>query len=120
MSTTHEVFERWRDAMGHTSDRQTALALGLDPSTITLWKRGRNGSPAVIARMARDLGMDVPTTVIRAHMETVSDRADRAVWTEIASRAQCEGQSLLVVSKSARRRSIVKSALRKATKPSAR
>ena len=83
MSTTHDVYEQWRNAMGHSSDRQTALALGLDPSTITLWKRGRNGSPAVIARMARDLGMDVPTTVIRAHLETVVDLDDRAVWSEI-------------------------------------
>lgn len=87
MSITHKVFERWRDAKGHTSDRQTALALGLDPSTITLWKRGRNGSPAVIARMARDLGLDVPATVIRAHIESVADRHDRAVWTEIANHA---------------------------------
>jgi transcriptional regulator with XRE-family HTH domain len=118
MSTTHEVFELWRDANGLSSDRQTALALGLDPSTITLWKRGRNGSPAVIARMARDLGLDVPTTVIRAHMETVADRADRAVWTEIASRAQSDPQSALAAS--THRRPIGKSALRNSMKPRAR
>lgn len=87
MSTTHELFECWRDANGHTSDRQTAFALGVDPSTITLWKRGRNGSPAVIARMARDLGLDVPATVIRAHIESVANCRDRAVWAEIANRA---------------------------------
>ena len=69
MSATFELYSRWKNAKGHKSDRQGAIALGVSPQTVQFWKDGRNGQPDIIEKMARDLDEDPIKTILAAYAE---------------------------------------------------
>ena len=56
MSVTWRLFERWMAEKGIRSERAGMLALGLSHTAAQHWKNGKNGTAAIIERMARDLG----------------------------------------------------------------
>lgn len=85
MSATFELFTRWRSAKGFTTDAEAARYLRIHVSTITPWKlHGRNGSPAVIERMAKDLGEDPVPTILKAFSEAARDAEDRKTLGRLA------------------------------------
>lgn len=86
MSATYDLFLRWKAHKAFPSDRKAMLALKLDPSAITPWKEGRNGSLAVIERMAKDLGEDPVPTIMRAWEETLPLEPDKRVARRVAKR----------------------------------
>lgn len=97
MSATHALFLRWKAQKAFPSDRQAALALGLDPSSVTLWKGGRNGSLPVIERMANDLGEDYVPIVMAVFLETARDEPERKAWRRLAKRLATGGALALML-----------------------
>lgn len=86
MSVTFRLFERWCAQKGFQSRRAGALALGLSHAAAEHWKAGRNGSLAVLERMATDLGEDYVPHVMAAFQETAPDEAERKAWRRLAKR----------------------------------
>lgn len=97
MSATHALYLRWKAAKAFPSDRQAALALGLDPRAVTLWKNGRNGSLPVIERMANDMGEDYVPVIMQAFQETARDEPERKAWKRLANRLATGGALALVL-----------------------
>lgn len=86
MSATWELFQRWMAAKGHSSPRQGALALKLDPSTATLWKKGGNAQAAVIWEMAEAVNDDPAIWLARVECEKARSEADRKAWRALTKR----------------------------------
>lgn len=86
MSATYELFTRWKAAKGYGSDAAAMRALSLHPTALTPWKQGRNGSPAVIERMAKDLGEDPVGVVLQAFAESARDAEDKRALGRLARR----------------------------------
>ena len=85
MSTTMALFTRWMVEKGHPSERQAAIALGVHPTNVTLWKAGKNAGADVLERMALDLGENPAACAALAMAEQTKGDASRA-WSRIARR----------------------------------
>lgn len=92
MSVTWGLFERWIALKGITSERAGMLALGLSHTAAQHWKNGKNGTAAVIERMARDLGYDdkgVAVLLFDSMAEAASADADsRKTFERLAKKVK--------------------------------
>lgn len=86
MSATLELFDRWKALKKITSDRQASATLGLSAGAAAQWRMGRNGSAAVIERMAHDLGEDPIPVILQAFSEASRDAEDRRTLARMAKR----------------------------------
>lgn len=100
MSATNDLFVRWKAYKGVQSDREAAGMLGVSHGTPHHWKNGRNGAPAVIERMAKDLGIDPIPTILQAFAEAANDAADKKTLGRLARSlgAACLALALLPLS----------------------
>lgn len=96
MSTTADLFARWKAAKGYTSERQALKALRLSPGAAVHWKAGRNADADVIEKMAKDLGENAYALVAQAMAEQAKGPAART-WTRIAKRLAATAITLLPV-----------------------
>lgn len=96
MSATFSLFERWKANKGFTSDAQAASALGVTRGAVHLWRGGRNGSAAVIERMANDLGEDAIPVILQAFAEAARDAEDRRALTRMAKKLAASSMALLL------------------------
>jgi Phage related protein. len=96
MSTTADLFARWKAAKGYTSERQALKALRLSPGAAVHWKAGRNADADVIEKMAKDLGENAYALVAQAMAEQAKGPAART-WTRIAKRLAVTTITLLPV-----------------------
>ena len=98
MSATFTLFARWKAAKGFVSDAEAARALHVHVSTITPWKlHGRNGSAAVIERMAKDLGEDPVPVILQAFAEAARDADDKRTLGRLARRLGAACVALLAL-----------------------
>ncbi|MGH8050102.1 MAG: hypothetical protein ACREPB_05525 [Arenimonas sp.] len=79
MSTTYELFTRWRIAKGYPSDLQGTIALGLTQGVSYHWKQGRNATADIIERMCKDLGLDPMFYIIKGFEEAAQGDAKRTL-----------------------------------------
>ncbi|HVX56666.1 MAG TPA: hypothetical protein VHA37_02950 [Candidatus Saccharimonadales bacterium] len=87
MSTTLELFERYKQALTLRTDGAAAAALGVKSQTISNWRtRGSQAEPKLIETMCRSLDLDVLPWLLRIQMEQSSDGANKAVWRRVGSR----------------------------------
>lgn len=84
MSATSELFARWKAHRGIQSDRGAAETLGVSHGAPHHWKNGRNAAPAVIEKMAKDLGEDPTVTILQAFAEAATDAADKRTLGRLA------------------------------------
>lgn len=96
MSATNELFTRWKAAKGIPSDRQAAAALGVSHAGPAQWRAGRNGSAAVIERMAHDLGEDPIPVILQAFAEAARDAEDKRALVRMAKKLAASGLALLL------------------------
>lgn len=97
MSATFSLFERWKAAKGHASDSAAASQLGVTRAAVSLWRSGRNGAPAVIERMAKELGEDPTATVLLAFSEAAKDADDKRTLGRLARSLGAACIALVVV-----------------------
>jgi transcriptional regulator with XRE-family HTH domain len=97
MSATLELFDRWKALKNITSDRQASAALGLSAGAAAQWRMGRNGSAAVIERMARDLGEDPIPVILQAFAEAARDAEDRKTLGRLARKLGAACLALFVL-----------------------
>ena len=98
MSATFDLFTRWKVGKGYATDAEAARALKVHVSTITPWKlHGRNGSPAVIERMAKDLGEDAVPVILQAFAEAARDAEDKRTLGRLAKRLGAACVALLAL-----------------------
>lgn len=69
MSTTYDLFTRWKVLKGFKSERQACLALGVSSGAVVHWKDGRNADVDLIQRMAKDLGENSDALIIQSIAE---------------------------------------------------
>jgi len=86
MTATLALFERWKAHKKLLSDREAAKVLGLSHGAPHLWRTGRNGSAAVIERMAKDLGEDPVPVILQAFAEAARDAEDKRTLGRLAKR----------------------------------
>lgn len=80
MSTSYELFLKWRELKKFPSDRSAALELCGSQSTVNGWKmRGSNAEAHLIERMCKDLGQDPIPYIMRAFEEAAKGDAKRAL-----------------------------------------
>jgi hypothetical protein len=84
MSATYELFQRWKAAKKFESDAAAMRSLSLHPTALTPWKAGRNGSAAVIEKMAKDMGEDPVPVILQAFAEAARDAEDRKTLGRLA------------------------------------
>lgn len=84
MTATFGLFERWKAAKGFETDSAAAQALGVTRAAVSLWRQGRNGSAALIERMAQDLGTDPVPVILQAFAEAARDAEDRKTLGRLA------------------------------------
>lgn len=97
MSATNDLFTRWKAHKGHASDRQAAAALGVSHAGPAQWRAGRNGSAAVIERMAKDLGEDPVPVILQAFAEAARDAEDKRTLGRLARRLGAACVALLAL-----------------------
>lgn len=86
MSATYRLFERWMAAKGIASERAALRQLGVSATVAQHWKNGRNGSLAIIEKMADDLGEDYVPIVMQAFTETAPNEPEKKAWRRLAKR----------------------------------
>lgn len=86
MSATYRLFERWMAAKGIASERAALRQLGVSATVAQHWKNGRNGSLAIIEKMADDLGEDYVPIVMAAFTETAPNEPEKKAWRRLAKR----------------------------------
>lgn len=97
MSATNDLFTRWKAHMRLQSDREAAAKLGLSHGAPHLWRTGRNGSAAVIERMAKDLGEDPVPVILQAFAEAARDAEDKRTLGRLARRLGAACVALLAL-----------------------
>lgn len=86
MSTTLELFERYKQAIGAHADRAGAQALGVKSQTVSNWRtRGSQAEPRLIEKMCSGLREDVAPWLLRVQMEQASN-ANRKVWRRVGEK----------------------------------
>lgn len=85
MSVTATLFDRWKAAKKHSSDRAALAALGVSHGAAVHWKAGRNADADVIERMANDLGENAGALIAQAMAESAKGEAART-WARLAKR----------------------------------
>ena len=83
MSTTAELFSRWKAAKGYSSEREALRALRLSPGAAVHWKAGRNADADIIERMAADLGENAGALIAQAMAEQAKGDAAKT-WARLA------------------------------------
>ncbi|MDA3915039.1 hypothetical protein [Oleiagrimonas sp.] len=87
MSTTVELFERFKEHLRVRSDHAAGLILGVKPQTISNWRtRGSQAEPKLIEMMCAKLGEDSTPWLLRAQAEQAHDPANGLVWKRLATR----------------------------------
>ncbi len=87
MSTTVELFERFKAHLTVQADHAAGQILGVKPQTISNWRtRGSQAEPKLIELMCRKLGEDPMPWLLRAQAEQAHDPANEMVWKRVASR----------------------------------
>lgn len=97
MTATFSLFERWKARKGYGSDSAGAEALGVTRAAVSLWRQGRNGSAAVIERMAKDLGEDPVPVILQAFAEAAKDADDKRTLGKLAKRLGAACVALLAL-----------------------
>lgn len=85
MSATYQLFTKWKEAKGFTSDNQGATALGMGRASVSQWKQGRNAEAHVIATMAKDIGEPPGAWLAAVQAEKSPTQQDRKEWLRLAT-----------------------------------
>ncbi len=87
MSTTIELFEKFKERLQVRSDHAAGQVLGVKPQTISNWRtRGSQAEPKLIETMCRKLDQDPTPWLLRAQAEQAHDPDNVMVWKRMASR----------------------------------
>ena len=85
MNATLELFGRWKEAKGLTSDPVAAAVLGVAKQTVSNWRtRGSQAEAHLIAKMTRDLGEDPGKWLALVESQRARTDADRKTWAALA------------------------------------
>lgn len=96
MSTTNELFTRWKAAKGIQSDREAAARLGVSHGAPHHWRQGRNAGVTVLERMAKDLGEDAVPYYLAAMAEASKDAEDKRTLARMAKKLAASSLALLL------------------------
>lgn len=98
MSATNDLFARWKAHKGIETDSEAARVLNVSHGAPHHWRQGRNGSAAVIERMAKDLGEDPVPVILQAFAEAARDAEDKRTLGRLARRLGAACLALLALS----------------------
>ena len=96
MSVTAQLFVRWKEARGFTSDRAALQTLGVSHGAAVHWKAGRNADADVIERMAKDLGENAGALIAQAMAEQAKGDAAKT-WARLAKQLGAAAAVVLAV-----------------------
>lgn len=97
MSATNDLFTRWKAHKGVQTDSEGARILSVSHGAPHHWRQGRNGSAAVIERMAKDLGEDPVPVILQAFAEAARDAEDKRTLGRLARRLGAACLALLAL-----------------------
>lgn len=97
MSATNDLFERWKAHKRIETDSEAARVLNVSHGAPHHWRQGRNGSAAVIERMAKDLGEDPVPVILQAFAEAARDAEDKRTLGRLARRLGAACVALLAL-----------------------
>lgn len=96
MSSSYDLFCRWKHVNKLGSDNAGATALGVSRSTVSLWKQGKNAEIHLIERMAQDIGDAPEMWAARVMAERSGSEEEQSAWTRIAQRLSAFAAVLLL------------------------
>ena len=97
MSATNDLFTRWKAHKRVETDSEAARLLNVSHGAPHHWRQGRNGSAAVIERMAKDLGEDPVPVILQAFAEAARDAEDKRTLGRLARRLGAACVALLAL-----------------------
>lgn len=97
MSATNDLFTRWKAHKGVGTDSEAARILNVSHGAPHHWRQGRNGSAALIERMAKDLGIDPIPVILQAFAEAARDAEDKRTLGRLARRLGAACLALLAL-----------------------
>jgi len=86
-TATVRLLDLWKHEKGLESDYAAAQALGVTRGSPSNWRHGRShAAPALVTRMAVDLGQDAGAWLALVESERASTAEDRKAWASLARR----------------------------------
>lgn len=83
-TTTVKLLNAWKAKKGIDTDYRAAKELGTSHGTPGNWRHGRShAAPALAARMAKDIDMDVMQVLAAIEADRAHNADDRRVWQRL-------------------------------------
>jgi len=94
--TTGEILDLAKQASGAPSDYKLALMLGIEPSTIGHYRKGRSRPDDDIAQRLADMAnLDRGYVVACIHAERAGTATARELWERVAARLRPDAQPIM-------------------------
>lgn len=84
-TATVRLLDLWKQEKGLESDYAAAQTLGVTRGSPSNWRHGRShAAPALVQRMASDIGQDAGAWLALVESERATTAADRKAWASLA------------------------------------